>query len=186
MMFDFVFIFSLILFSLLCVIEVIVFDEEILLALCFFCFIFFMFNNVGGSIFDTLTARATKFEEDLLVSFGLDKKNIEKNFQNFVVSRNFSSKFAVLLLLITRFLTTFSAHSTHKLEAALYAQSINQLTTLLTFENKLVAYLQKKSVSLLFYPLIFQTAKKSVKSLINFSAKSEKNVSRVILKGLTY
>lgn len=70
MMFDFVFIFSLILFSLLCVIEVIVFDEEILLALCFFCFIFFMFNNVGGSIFDTLTARATKFEEDLLVSFG--------------------------------------------------------------------------------------------------------------------
>merc|ERR1712086_285462 len=143
MMLDLVFIISALLFSLLCLIEVIVFDEEILLAMCFFCFVFFMFNSVGNSVFNTLSSRATKFEVDLLVSFGLKKNGIEAHFQNFILSRSFSSKFGVLFTLITQLFTKISKFSAHKFEANLYHQSVNQLTSLLIFENKLIAYLQK-------------------------------------------
>jgi hypothetical protein len=185
MMLDLVFIISTLLFSFLCLIEVVVFDEEILLAACFFCFVFFMFNSVGNSVFNTLSSRATKFEVDLLVSFGLKKNGIEAHFQNFLLSRSFSSKFSVLFTLITQFLTKISGFSAHKFGATLYYQSVNQLTSLLVFENKLIAHLQKKSTSLLFYPLIFQTAKKNVKPLANLSFKNDKGVSCSILKGLT-
>lgn len=49
--------------------EVIVFDEEVLLALCFVCFIFFAYSYLSNSIYDIFEDRANKFESDLLLAF---------------------------------------------------------------------------------------------------------------------
>jgi hypothetical protein len=172
-MFDLFFIVSLLTFSALCFLEVVVFDEEILLAMCFFCFVFFMFNSTGDSIFENLTARAVKFESDLLQSFGFEKINIQKNFSNFVLSLNFTTKFAILFSMLSSFFSSFSKNAIFKLELTLFSHAISQLTTMTLFENKLVSFLQKKSVSLLLYPLIFKTSKKNVKFLTTFLNKSE-------------
>ena len=76
MMFDIIFIAFLLIFSLLCFVEFIVFNEEVLLALCFFSFIFFSFNTLSDSVAESFESRALKFENDLLVSFDITKKSI--------------------------------------------------------------------------------------------------------------
>jgi len=114
MMFDIYFIVSLFVFSGLCFLEVIVFNEEILLAMCFFCFIFFSFNSLGDSIFETFQSRASKFEEDLLISYSNTKDNINSKFDNYTSFRSFVSKFKVISLSVEYYLTTFTNYYTYK------------------------------------------------------------------------
>jgi hypothetical protein len=77
------FIVFIVLYSALCGIEFIVFNEEILLALCFFSFVFFSFNSFSDSVFTSLAQRASKFEADFLVSFSAKKKSLTTDFQHF-------------------------------------------------------------------------------------------------------
>jgi hypothetical protein len=114
MMFDIFFIVSLFVFSALCFLEIVVFNEEILLALCFFSFIFFAFNSMGDSIYDSFQSRAAKFEEDLLISFSATKESLNSKFTSFISSRGFVSKFKILSLCVTNYLTVFTSFSSYK------------------------------------------------------------------------
>jgi len=49
--------------------EIIVFNEEVLLALCFISFTLFAYNQLGSTISDIFADRASKFEADLIVVF---------------------------------------------------------------------------------------------------------------------
>jgi hypothetical protein len=144
-----------------------------------------MFNNVGASIFENLTSRAVKFESDLLQSFSSEKINIQQNFNNFLLSLNFTTKFSILFSLLSSFLSSYSKDLSFKLENSLFSHSISQLTIMSLTEKKLVSFLQKKSVAILLYPLIFKTSKKSMKSLLTFLKKDASNSSNSILKSLT-
>lgn len=112
-MFDIYFIVSLFIFSILCFFEIIVFNEEILLALCFFSFVFFSFNAMGDSIFDTFQQRAAKFEEDLLVSFNETKKTLTTKFSNFLKVRGFVSKFQILSACVVNYLTVLKSYNSY-------------------------------------------------------------------------
>jgi hypothetical protein len=114
MMFDIYFIVSLFIFSVMCFFELIVFNEEILLALCFFSFIFFSFNSLGDSVFDTFQSRAAKFEEDLLISFSATKETLGAKFSSFIASRGFVAKFKVLSACVTNYLTVFTRFYSYK------------------------------------------------------------------------
>ena len=59
----------------------------------------------------------------------------------------------------------------HKWFALFLASSQAKLAELSAFENKLIAIFQEKSVSLLLYPLIFQSVKSSVALLTSAGAK---------------
>jgi len=174
-MFDLFFIVSLLIFSVLCFFEFIVFNEEILLALCFFSFIFFCFNNLGTTVFESLQSRATKFESDLLVSFESEKTNIVERFAAHSKARGFSSKFAVLSSVVTVFLNTLSSYTVFKLESSFYTATLAKLAEVSALESKLVSTFQKKCVSLLFYPLIFQTVTKTESLLSSFAVSSSKS-----------
>merc|ERR1711934_521974 len=137
LMFDIFFIISLFIFSLLCFFEVLIFNEEVLLALCFFCFIFFSFNSLGDSVLDIFQSRAAKFESDLLLSFNLTKQSIVKLFDNYFVSRGFSSKFSVLSLTISNYLNSYTTYSSFKLTRLFYSVSLSKLSELVAFESKL-------------------------------------------------
>ena len=181
-MFDIFFIASLFLFSILCFLEFIVFNEEILLALCFFSFIFFSFNTLGDSVFDIFQSRAAKFEADLLLSFGLTKKSLVSKFDNFLSSRGFVSKFKVLSSCVSNYLTVFTKYSSFKLSSVFLSASFAKLAELSAFEGKLIAAFQKKCVSLLLYPLIFQTAKNNVAFLTNIASSGSKVSSEATTK----
>jgi len=174
-MLDMYFIASLLLFSVLCLLEVIVFNEEILLALCFFSFIFFLFNTASGSVADMFNDRAAKFESDLLLSFALTKDNLVKQFETHTLARNFVSQFKVLHLNFSTFLSVFPKHSSYKLSATFSTTCFNKLAELVAFENKLFTDLKKKAISSLLYPLIFQTTSNNISFLTKLSSVAKKS-----------
>ena len=187
-MLDISFIVSLLLFSILCLLEIIVFNEEILLALCFFCFIFFIFNTLSGSIADMFNDRAAKFESDLLLSFALAKDNLVKQFETYTLARNFVSQFKVLSLNLSVFLSVFPKHSSYKLAATFSITCFNKLAELVAFENKLFNDLKKKAISSLLYPLIFQTTKNNIGFLTKLTSTYKQSsipTKIFILKQLT-
>jgi len=174
LMFDIFFIVSLLIFSVLCFFELIVFNEEILLALCFFSFIFFSFNTLGDSVFDTFQSRAAKFEEDLLISFSSSKETLGTKFNGFIASRGFVLKFKVLSVCVTNYLTVLTHFYSYNWFSLYYTSTVAKLSELSLFESKLVIAFQEKCVSLLLYPLIFQTSKNNVALLASAAASKIK------------
>ena len=175
-MFDIFFLVFLFLFSVLSFFEVLIFNEEALLALCFFSFLFFIFNSMNDTIFSIFQSRAAKFEVDLLSSFALSKQAVVKLFENFYVSRNFISKLKIISIITVNYLSIFSSFSAFKLTRIFQSAGLTKLFELVAFENKLIATFQKSSISLLLYPLIFQTAKNNLLLLSNLNVNSSSSV----------
>ena len=97
-------IFSLFFFCLFSMFDIIVFNEEILLALCFLSFLFYCFNTLSGSVADSFESRASKFESDLLVTFGSSKTILISDFNTNFQMQNFISKFSILMVSLSSFL----------------------------------------------------------------------------------
>ena len=56
--------------------ELIIFNEEVLLTLCFVSFIIFVYNFLGATVLSIFSERANKFETDLLVAFRANYQSI--------------------------------------------------------------------------------------------------------------
>merc|ERR1711970_116747 len=91
--------------SLLSFMDFIVFNEEILLTLCFLSFLFYCFNTLSESIFSTFETRASKFEEDLLVTYEQSKQLFILQFNSNLKLRNFIDNFNILLLITINFIS---------------------------------------------------------------------------------
>ena len=185
-MFDIVFIGFLLFFSLLCFVEFIVFNEEILLALCFFSFIFFSFNTLSVSVFESFESRAAKFESDLLLSFVANKQVFSTTFYNLIESRGFFSKAKILLSSTLLFITHVKSYTAYKLTSGVLDASAVKLNELVLLSNKLISTFQKNCVTTLLYPLIFK-ASKPAKFVISGSstASSSFSESAASLKALS-
>jgi hypothetical protein len=186
-MFDIYFVVFLFIFSLLCFVEFIVFNEEILLALCFFSFIFFSFNTLSGSIHESFESRAAKFEADLLVSFNVNKQTLTQKFNNFFLSRGFNTKFKILLSSILIFLSHVKNYSIFKLSSNVLNSSFAKLNELLLLDTKLITAFQKGCITNLLYPLIFKTAKTDVLTITSINSNLTTSFSNKtsILKNLS-
>ena len=71
---------SLVAFCLCSFFDIIIFNEEILLALCFLAFLFYCFNTLSESIFSSFESRASQFENDLLFNFNNIKQKLILDF----------------------------------------------------------------------------------------------------------
>jgi hypothetical protein len=121
-----------------------------------------------------------------LLSFNLTKQSVVKLFDNYFLSRGFSSKFKVLSLTVSNYLSFSAKYSSFKFTRLFYSVSLAKLSELVAFEMKLVSAFQKKGISLLLYPLIFQTVKSNTSLLdsLNVTPSTFKaNVS--VLKSLS-
>jgi hypothetical protein len=88
-------------YIVLCFFEFVVFNEEVLLALCFFTFLFVMFNLLSTSVFENLNSRASKFESDFLAVFSSNKAVIVDGFFGLVFQKqNLKKKYKLLLTTI--------------------------------------------------------------------------------------
>jgi hypothetical protein len=133
---------------------------------------FFCFNSLGDSIFDTFQSRASKFEDDLLISYDNTKDSLINKFDGFATSRSFVSKFKVMSQCITAYLSTFTNYHTFKLFSLFLSSTFAKLSELILFETKLVTAFQEKCVSLLLYPLVFQTTKSNIALLSSVATKA--------------
>jgi len=188
LMFDIYFIVFILLFSVLCLIEFIVFNEEILLALCFLSFIFFCLNSLSDSVYDNFASRASKFESDLLVSYGSVKSLSIKQFEYFFQIRGLSEKFKLLLSSIVLFLNHSKDNAAFKLASGFTSVGFSKLNELTLFDNKLFLNFQENCITTLLYPLIFQTTKTNMfltylPSNVKITLLSNKSVT---LKSFSY
>jgi hypothetical protein len=145
---------------------------------------------MGDTIFDIFQSRADKFEVDLLSSFAVSKQTVLKLFDSFFASRGFSSKFKIVSIITSNFVSLAVSYSSFKLTRVFYLTSLAKLSELVVFESKLITAFQKKGISLLLYPLIFQTAKNNLSLLSSLSLSSSPEFTIVkskvsILKSLS-
>lgn len=182
-MFSTYYIIFILFYIIACSIEFIVFNEEILLAICFFSFVFFAYNSFSDSLFSSLMARASKFESDFLLSFSVKKKFTVLNFNSYYLTGNLQSKFQIMLISFISFLTLSKQNLLINQTTAIYNASFAKFSELLLINTKIIATFHKNCVDNLLYPLVFKATKKTVLlSEVNFvsvnlNTKSLKHLS---------
>ena len=177
LMFDIYFLVFIFLFTVGCIAEIVVFNEEILLSLCFLSFVFFCFNTLSDSVADNFSATASKIESDLLVSYSSSKTASVAKFYSFLQLRGLSSKFKLLLSSILLFLGTSADNYTFKLKNTFVSIAFLKLNELVLLENNLFSSFQQTNVISLLYPLLFQTIKSSSFLTTSFLPNTSSNAS---------
>jgi type IV secretory pathway TrbL component len=95
---------TILLLCLLSFFDFIVFNEEILLTLCFLSFLFYCFNTLSESVFSSFESRAAKFEQDLLLSFSVTKSSLTSDFTTHLKLQSFIDQFTILLASLLNYL----------------------------------------------------------------------------------
>ncbi len=174
-MFDLYFICFLFIFSLSCFFDIIVFNEEVLLTLCFLSFIFFIFNNLGATVSDTFLSRAAQHEKDLITSFKNKHNVILLSFNASLISKNSFVKFSFLEAFLSFFLTTFS--NSLKSIFLIFIKNIanSGLLELAVSERRFIETTQQSCANTFLYPLIFLQRPQALREFYkNFSTLKNK------------
>jgi len=163
-MFDLYFIVFIFIFSVSCFFEFIVFNEEVLLTLCFLSFIFFIFNSLSETVSETFLSRASQFENDLFASFKAKQQRILSTFMSTLTSKDSFLKLQIVENSILFYLMTYSASCKTKLLVALNETTLSKMSELFIFERTSTESTQKHCVRALLYLLIFKTSKSYIQS----------------------
>jgi hypothetical protein len=161
--------------SLFSMFDIIVFNEEVLLTLCFLSFLFYCFNSLSDSIFDSFEARASKFEQDLLISFGISKDSLMQEFSTFSKLRSFVGQFSILMSCLSFFLSRCLVFLNTKPTWVYYQACVTKLGEFVLVTKKFASVFQKSCVVQLLYSLIL---KKSTNDLA-FLTKTVTPVSKL-------
>jgi hypothetical protein len=181
MMIEFTIVIAICVTCLLSFFDFIIFNEEILLALCFLSFLFYCFNTLSESIFSSFESRAAKFEQDLLASFDGSKLMIINEFNNHVKLNRFVEQFSILFACLSYFIDQCIAFLSYKPVLLYFQLSLAKLNELVISNLELVELLNKSYVIRLLYSLLLNTTKNnliiSAPSLTQSKLNELKNIS---------
>ena len=173
---------SIVVLCLFSFLDIIVFNEEILLTLCFLSFLFYCFNALSESIAASFESRAAKFEQDLLITFAWSKSTMLSDFNTNLKSQFFVSKFSVTMSSLVYFLANSIKFLTYKSDWIYYQTCLIRLNELVTSNKMILNHYHESCVTKLLYSLIL--AKSSVD--LTFLISSSKSASKLSeLKNLT-
>ena len=173
-MIDITIIISIFLFCLLSALDFIVFNEEILLTLCFLSFIFFCFNSLSESVFDIFESRAAKFEEDLLTTFNSSKNVLISDFNASLKLQFFINKFAILMTSLSSYLSACKTFLEYKSSWIYYQACLAKLNELSVSSKNFISFFQKACITQLLYSLILKKSNNDLTFLVSSSAPAKK------------
>jgi hypothetical protein len=173
---------SIFFFCLFSFFDIIVFNEEILLTLCFLAFLFYCFNTLSGSVAASFESRASKFEDDLLTTFGSSKDALVIDFATNMKLQNTIAKFSILITSLIHYLSISKDFLNYKASWVYYQVSLSKLNELVLANNSFVFIFQKDCVVQLLYSLILKKSNNDLAFLVA-SAKPNKKLS--VLKYLS-
>lgn len=154
-MFEIYYIIFVFFFSVFCFFELIIFNEEILLTLCFLCFLFFIFNSIGNSIFDNLKNHASKIENDLFISFVANKKMVLANFYKNDITTTFKLKFSIVEALCLEYFHVYGLFFNFSIHDFFNVNAKSMLLNFLRSEQKLQMASNKVSIRNFLYTLFY-------------------------------
>lgn len=145
---------ALFFFCLLSFFDFIIFNEEILLTLCFLCFLFYCFNTLSGSIASMLNDRSAKFEADLLISISESCILLMKNFYAHNKLQNIITKFSILFNSLIYYLSVCLNILNTKSILVYFTAATIKLNELNLINQTFTKLVQKSCIIQLLYSLI--------------------------------
>ena len=152
---------------ILSLLEVIVFDEEVLLALCFVCFVFFAYGYLNNSIYSLFEERASKIESDLLLSFELTLDQKASQSTKLLADKSLISKLKVFEELESTRFTSLKSDFLLKLESFVYNQTTALLNDSMLIEKSILFNMQQKKLECSIYPFVYSSKKVNYMSVLN-------------------
>jgi hypothetical protein len=152
--------------------ELIVFNEEVLLALCFIGFIFFAYSYLNQTVFDIFQDRADKFEADLLSAFKGKFDGSVTFFQELLFIKGFSQKLSVFEALTDNYVNVIVLALNKQLTVDSANLISGKLNEIFMFEQKIVTKAQESCIQTVLYPLIFTLGKDYMTLLKNVKRNS--------------
>jgi len=136
--------------------DIIVFNEEILLTLCFLAFLFYCFNSLSDSVFASFETRASKFEQDLLLSFSVSKQTLIQEFNAFFKLKSFIAQFNILIACLLYFFKNCVVALNTRPTWFFFQACISKLSEFVLVTKNFSAIYQKACVVQLLYSLILK------------------------------
>jgi len=165
---------SIFFFCLFSFFDIIIFNEEILLTLCFLSFLFYCFNTLSDSIAISFETRALKFEQELLLTFAgsNDALTTEFNTNNRLQTTFLTSSIVISLFFhsVSGVLMFFESASSF----LYYNISLIKLTELVLLNNNFVIFFQKSCVVQLLYSLILKKSNNDLTFLVSNKKQNKK------------
>jgi hypothetical protein len=165
---------AIFLLCLLSFFEIIVFNEEILLTLCFLSFLFYCFNTLSDSILSSFEARAAKFEDDLLLSFSTTKLSLINDFNTYNKLQSFTNQFTILMFSLTKFLSQCETFLKYKPSWIYYQACLTKFNELVLTNKNFINVFQKACVTHLLYSLILNKSTNDLTFLMRAPKVSSK------------
>lgn len=158
--------------------ELIIFNEEVLLALCFVSFVFFAYSYLNETVASIFSDRASKFEADIITAFEAKYVSITSYANELSLSKALWSA----LVMIEVFVIEYNTSALNDMKTT---NTLAIITTINTkFNEILINERSSKSTSSIasiqsaVYPLIFNVLTKNIKLLTILPNSANRRVAK--------
>lgn len=135
--------------------EVIVFNEEVLLALCFVSFVFFAYSYLNETVFAIFDDRAKKFESDILIAFESKHAAISAYANDLILSKTILSGLSLFEACTRRYNVFVFDNVRASRRSAIVGATVSTLNDIVSKERKIKIASQKTNIQSAVYPFIF-------------------------------
>jgi len=157
--------------------ELLVFNEEILLTLCFLSFIFFIYTSLGDSISSNFSDQARKYESGLLTAFNDRFTVIKSQIQLMYTFVNISTPFILFEYLFTVFVQKRKDFTQKSISISTTNLVLNKLSEIHGVEQQVITNAHSAIIQNLIYPLLFTSFKTKSIALFDTVKKSKTGYS---------
>ena len=134
--------------------EIIVFNEESLLAFCFISFVFFSYNYLKETVYSFFYDFALKIELDLFSSFNAKHALILAKLKNTAILLNFHSLLLLLEITVFSFIFVESNAIKHKRNSVISSGFLFLLNDLILKQQKFQSELKMLTIRCVILPVI--------------------------------
>jgi hypothetical protein len=153
--------------------ELLVFNEEILLTLCFLSFIFFVYTSLGDSISSNFSEQARKYENGLLIAFNEKFSLLKDQIRSLNTLINISTPFILFEYLFTIFIQKRKNFTEKSINISTTSLILNKLNEIYSVEQKAITSAHNNILQNLIYPLLFSSFKTKPVTLFETVKKSK-------------
>tara|TARA_B110000046_G_scaffold171804_1_gene193006 strand:- start:12498 stop:13088 length:591 start_codon:yes stop_codon:yes gene_type:complete len=135
--------------------ELLVFDEEVLLALCFVCFIFFAYSSLNLSVSEFFEERSAKFESDLILAFD-DKFSYKSQLSaKLSADKVLSKKLSTFTISESLHLEELAQLQVKKLQSYINVSVLSLLSDTKTLETRAFSEIQSSKMECTIYSFLY-------------------------------
>jgi hypothetical protein len=146
-----------VIFLILSFFEIIVFDEELLLAMCFICFIFFAYSYLNQSVDSIFSDRKAKIELDLLVAFDEKITQKQKYTDKLVLDKILLKKIQLISMLGATKIDLLFENTLIKYSSFLLSFTSNILKDVTATDTFIKSQKQQVKLERIFYMFLYKT-----------------------------